>query len=87
MSTGGGLGEVGFVSVCVGPELSYMVEMLRACAIGDRFHALHWNMLSCLCCCANVFRCLTVVCIVRGESGGLFLCFESLHIVGCRTPP
>ena len=56
----GGLGEVGFMSVCVGPELSFMVEMLRACAIGDGFHALHWNMLSCLCC--SIFcRCLTVV--------------------------
>ena len=46
VSTGGGLGGVEFVSVCVGPEVSSMVVMLRACAVGDGFHVLHWNMLS-----------------------------------------
>ena len=46
VSTGGGLGGVGFVSVCVGPEVSSMVVMLRACAVGDGFHALHWDILS-----------------------------------------
>ena len=46
VSTGGGLGEVGSVAGGVGPEVSSVVVMLRACAVGDGFHALHWNMLS-----------------------------------------
>ena len=82
VSTGGGLCGVGFVSVCVGPGVSSMVGMLRACAVGDDgLHALHWYMLSCLCCCADGSRCLVVVCILRGDIGGLFLCLESFSVV------
>ena len=40
------LGRVGVVLVCVGPEVSSIFVVLRACAVGGGFHALHWNMLS-----------------------------------------
>ena len=50
LSTWGGLGKVGVVLVCVGPEVSSIVVMLRACAVGGGFHALHWNMFSWLGC-------------------------------------
>ncbi len=46
LSTWGGLGRVGVVLVCVGPEVSSIVVMLRACAAGGGFHALHWNVFS-----------------------------------------
>ena len=75
LSTGGSFGGVGLLSVCVGPAMSSMVVMLRACAAGDGFHALHWNMFSCLRCWASVLRCLSTVCFLSGESGGLILCF------------
>ena len=71
VSTGGGLGGVGFVSVCVGPEVSSMDEMLRACAVGDGFHALHWNMLSWLGFGHSACLCLAVVCLIRDVIGGL----------------
>ena len=45
-----GLGRGGVVLVCVGPEVSFIVVMLRVCAVGRGFHALHWNMLSWLGC-------------------------------------
>ena len=85
LSTEGGLGGVGLLSVCVGLAMSSMVVMLRACATGDGFHALHWNMLSCLRCWSNVLQCLSIVCFLSGESGGLFLCFEGfggVRVVG-----
>ena len=81
MSTGGGLCGAGFVSVCVGPGVSSMVGVLRACAVGDGFHALHWYMLSCLWCCAVGSRCLAVVCILRSDVGGLVLRLEGFSVV------
>ena len=51
----------------------------------EGFHALHWNMLSCLRCWSSVLRCLSIVCFFSGESGGLFLCFEGfggVRVVG-----
>ena len=50
VSTGGGLGEVGSVAGGEGPEGSFVIVMMRACAVGDGLHALHWNMLSWLGC-------------------------------------
>ena len=50
LSTWVGLGRVGVVLVCVGPEVSSIVVMLRACAVGGGCHALHWNMFSWLGC-------------------------------------
>ena len=73
---------VGVVSVCVGPGVSSMVDVLRACAVGDGFHALHWYMLSCLWCCAVGSRCLAVVCILRSDVGGLILRLEGFSVVG-----
>ena len=81
VSTGGVLCGVGFVSVCLGPGVSSMIGVLRACAIGDGFQALHWNMLSCLCFWVGVLLCLVVVCILRGDVGGLSLCLESFGVV------
>ena len=69
------------VSVCVGPGMSSMVGVLRACAVGHGFHALHWYMLSCLCCCAVGSRCLAVVCILRSGVGGLILRLGGFSVV------
>ncbi len=48
---------------------------------GDGFHALHWNMLSCLRWWTSVLRCLPFVCFLSGESGGGILCFEGFGVV------
>ena len=73
VSTSGGLCGVCVVSVCVGPGVSSMVRVLRTCSVGNGFHALHWYMLSCLCCCVVGFRCLPIVCILRRGVSGLIL--------------
>ncbi len=70
VSTGGGLCVGGFLLVWLGPRVSSVVRMLRGCAIGDGFQALHWNMLSCLLAWVGVLRCLAVVCILWGDVGG-----------------
>ena len=85
VSTGGGLCGVCVVSVCVGPGVSSMVGVLRTCSVGNGFHALHWYMLSCLCCCVVGFRCLAIVCILRRGVGGLILRvggFSVVRVVG-----
>ena len=46
LSTWVGLGRVGVVLVCVGPDVSFIVLVLRVSVVGREFHALHWNMLS-----------------------------------------
>ena len=74
------MGGVDLLSVCVGPSMVSRVLMLRACVVGDGFHALHWKMLSCLCCWASFLRCLVVVGLLGGESGGLILCFECFGV-------
>ena len=50
VSIRGVLGGIGFVSVSIGPGVSSEVVVLRTCADGDGFHALHWNILSWLSC-------------------------------------
>ena len=70
------MGGVGLLSVCVGSSMVSKVLMLRACAGGNGFHALHWKMLSCLRCWTSFLWCLSAVCFLSGESGGLVLCFE-----------
>ena len=76
------LGVFGVVLVCVGPKVSSIVVMLRACAVGGGCHAWHWNMFSWLGCGTSGFRCLAVVRLSRGEVGGLILGFEGLVVVG-----
>ena len=70
VSTGGGFCVGGFLLVWLGPRVSSVVMMLRGCAFGDGFQALHWNMLSCLWAWVGVLRCLAVVCILWGDVGG-----------------
>ena len=55
-----------------------MVGVLGACAVGDGFHALHWYMLSCLCCCAVGSWFLSVM--LRSDVGGLILRLEGFKV-------
>ena len=61
-SNAGGSIEVVCVEGCR-LNVSAAIGTLMACAVGDGFHALHWNIFSWLGCCAVGFRCLAIVCL------------------------
>ena len=56
------------------------IVVLRTCAVGDGFHALHWKMLSWLGCGTNVLRCLRLMFLALDVFGGWSLCFVGFGV-------
>ena len=73
----GGSDEVVYAEAC-SLNVSAAIGTLKSCAVGDGFHALHWNIFSWLGCCVVVFRCLTVVCLFLYLVVAWILCFWRL---------
>ena len=68
------MGGFGSVSGVERPGVLMGVVVLRACMVGDGFHALHWNMLNWFGCFINVFRGFLFGWVVRDVVGGWILC-------------
>ena len=73
VSIGVSLGRFGSVSDIWGLAVVLVVVGLRTSAIGDGFHALHWNMLSWSGCCTKVLRCFLLGWVIRVVVGGCML--------------
>ena len=71
-----GFGGCGLVSVIWDVGVVSEVVWLRSWAVGEGFHALHWNMLGWFVFCSTVLRGFLFVRVVRLVSGGVMLWME-----------